>query len=47
MGNLLGLGVKSLCGFFTRKSKMTSKMAAKTSFFSDNVPKTVKIKIKM
>ena len=33
MGNLLGLGTKSVCGFFTRKSKMTSKMATNTSFF--------------
>ena len=33
MGNLLGLGTKSGCGFFTRKSKMTSKMAAKMSIF--------------
>ena len=33
MGNLLGLDTKSVCGFFTRKSKMTSKMAAKTSSF--------------
>ena len=33
MGNRLGLGTKSVCGFFTRKSKMTSKMAAKTSIF--------------
>ena len=47
MGNLLGLSAKSVCGFFTRKSKMTSKMAAKTSIFSDNSPKTLKIKIKM
>ena len=33
MGNLLGLGAKSVCGFFTHKSKMTSKMAAKPSIF--------------
>ena len=33
MCNLLGLGAKFVCGFFTRKSKMTSKMAAKTSIF--------------
>ena len=33
MGNLLGLGTKYVCGFFTWKSKMTSKMAAKTSSF--------------
>ena len=33
MGNLLGLSAESVCGFFTRKSKMTSKMAAKTSIF--------------
>ena len=33
MGNLLGLDTKSVCGFFTRKSKMASKMAAKTSIF--------------
>ena len=40
MGNLLGLGAKSVCGFFT--SKMTAKHQ-----FSDNSPKTVEIKIKM
>ena len=28
-----GLGAKSVCGFFTHKSKMTSKMAAKPSIF--------------
>ena len=33
MGNLLGLHAKFVCGFFTRKSKITSKMAAKTSVF--------------
>ena len=31
MGNILGIDVKSVCGFFTRKSKMPSKMAVKTS----------------
>ena len=47
MGNLLGLDAKSVSGFFTRKSKMTSKMAAKTSIFPDSSTKTVKNKIKM
>ena len=46
MGNLLGLSAESVCGFFTRKSKMTSKMAAKTSTFYDDSPKILKIKVK-
>ena len=33
MDNLLGLGAKSVCGFFTHKFKMTSKMATKPSLF--------------
>ena len=33
MENLLGLGAKSVCGFFPRKSKMTSKMVVKTPIF--------------
>ena len=33
MDNLLGLGAKSVCGFFSMKSKMTSEMAVKTSIF--------------
>ena len=33
MDNLLGLGAKSVCGFFPGKFKMTSKMAVKTSIF--------------
>ena len=33
MDNLLGLSAKSVCGFFPRKSKMTSKMAIKSSIF--------------
>ena len=47
MGNLLGLSAESVCGFFTRKSKMTSKMATKTSIFYDNSPKILKIEVKM
>ena len=34
MGNLLGLGAKSVCGFFTRESKIISRMAAKMPIFS-------------
>ena len=32
MDNLLGLGAKAVCGFFPRKSKMTSKRPSKRQF---------------
>ena len=32
MDNLLGLGAKSVCGFFPRKSKMTSIWPSKHQF---------------
>ena len=31
MGNHLGLGAKSVCGFFTRESNVISKMVSKNA----------------